>query len=146
MNDIRRVFVLWGEQQAAALHAFLKQNAKAMADQKLPLEVSVSVHRPKASDQQRAAMWLVYQQIAEQAWVAGRQFDAETWHLHCKREFLPEETSRGVQKWRLLPNDERELSMSTEQLNKAEKSEYLSKVMAFAASLGVEVVLQDTQH
>lgn len=146
MNDIRRVFVLWGEQQAAALHAFLKQNAKAMADQKLPLEVSVSVHRPKASDQQRAAMWLVYQQMAEQAWIAGRQFDAETWHEHCKREFLPEETSRGVQKWRLLPNDQRELRMSTEQLNKAEKSEYLSKVMAFAASLGVEVVLQDTQH
>lgn len=139
MSALSRVFVLRTADQAALLHAFLKQNAAAMAEQGQPLEVRVSVWKPRATDAQRALIWVINQQIAEQAWIRGRQFDAETWHEHCKRELLPEETKRGVKKWRVLPNGDRELSMSTENLDREEKTAYIDAQLALAASLGVTV-------
>ncbi len=61
--------------------------------------------------------------------------------------WLPDETSRGVKKWRYLPNGDRDLAMSTENLNRAEKSIYIEKLMAWAATdLNVEIRLLDTHH
>lgn len=143
MSALSRTFVLRSEEQAKALHAFLKQNASAMAEQGQPLEVHVSVWKPRATDAQRALIWIINDQIAQQAWVRGRRFDAETWHEHAKRELLPEETKRGVKKWRVLPNGDRELSMSTENLDREEKTAYIDALLAFAASLGVTVQIED---
>lgn len=145
-NEPSRVFVLRGPDQARLLHQFLKGNAKAMADQGQPLEVRVSVWKPKATDAQRALIWIINEQIAQQAWVAGRRFDAECWHEKAKQDLLPEETSRGVKKWRLLPNDGRVLNMSTENLNRAEKTEYIDALLAWAADLGVEVHIEQPEH
>ncbi|MEY4952512.1 MAG: hypothetical protein RL299_936 [Pseudomonadota bacterium] len=141
-SEPSRVFVLRGPEQARLLHQFLKSNAKTMADQGQPLEVRVSVWKPKATDEQRSLIWVINEQIAQQAWVAGRCFDAETWHEQMKRELLPEQTSRGVQKWRVLSNGERLLGMSTENLNRAEKSDYIDALLARAADLGVEVRIE----
>ncbi len=145
MSALSRVFVLRTPDQAALLHAFLKNNAAAMAEQGQPLEVRVTVWKPHASDAQRALIWIINEQIAQQAWVRGRQFDAETWHEHAKRELLPEETKRGVKKWRLLPNDERELSMSTENLDREEKTAYIDALLALAAGLGVTVEIESPE-
>jgi len=143
---VNRVFILREGRNVEQLMAFLKQNAKAMADLKRPLEVVVREHKAKGTDEQRALIWVINQQIAEQAWFAGRQFDAETIHIHCKREFLPEVTEAGKVKWKTLPNDERELALSTEDLNRNEKTVYITALLAFAASVGVEIHIEDRHH
>lgn len=145
-NEPNRVFVLRSADQARLLHQFLKANAAAMAEQGQPLEVSVRVWKPKATDAQRALMWIIYQQIADQAWVGGRRYDAETWSEQMKRELLPEKTRRGVEKWRILSNGDRLLGMSTENLDRAEKSEYIDALLARAADLGVEVHIEHREH
>lgn len=142
MSALSRTFVIRGEEQARALHNFLKQNASAMAEQGQPLEVRVSVWKPRASDAQRSLIWVINQQIADQAWVAGRRFEAETWHEHAKRELLPEKTNKGVDKWRVLANGDRVLHMSTESLDREEKTVYIDKLLAFAGSLGVTVEIE----
>ncbi len=138
--SLLRSFVLHGPDQAQRLHSFLKQNASAMAERGEPLEVRVSVFKAKATDEQRALIWLVNGQIAEQAWVRGRQYDAETWHEHAKRELLPEKTAKGKAKWRFLPDGSRALALSTEDLNRSEKSLYIDQLIAWATTeLGVQV-------
>ena len=135
---LARTFVLHTGEHLQSLAAFLKANAGAMAKQGQPLEVRVSVHKAKRSTEQNALYWVLLTQIAEQAWVAGRQFAAEVWAEHMKRELLPEETARGVQKWRYLPNGDRDLAMSTTDLNVSEMSTYVEKLQAKAAvELGV---------
>lgn len=135
---LARTFVLHTGEHAQSLIAFLKSNAGPMAKQGQPLEVRVSVYKAKRSNEQNALMWVLLTQIADQAWVAGRQFAAEVWHEHFKRELLPEETSRGVAKWRALPNGDRELFMSTTDLDVSEMSTYVEKLQAKAAvELGV---------
>lgn len=135
---LARTFVLHTGEHLQSLAAFLKANAGPMAKQGQPLEVRVSVHKAKRSSEQNSLMWVLLTQIADQAWVAGRQFDAEVWHEHNKRELLPEETARGVKKWDYLPNGDRVLAMSTTDLDVSEFSTYLEKLQAKAAvELGV---------
>ena len=137
--SLRRSFVLHGPIQAKLLHAFLKSNAAEMAKQGQPLEVSVSVYKAKRSKDQNNLMWALLEQIAQQAFVGGRRFEAEVWHEHMKRELLPDETLKGVKKWRVLPSGHRDLGMGTTDLNTAEFSLYLEALQAKAASeLGVE--------
>lgn len=147
-NEPNRVFVLRGPDQARLLIQFLKANAGPMAAQDTPLEVSVRVWKPRATDEQRALIWVINEQIAQQAWVLGRRFDAETWHEQLKRELLPEVTRKGVPKWRVLANGDRVLSMSTENLDRQEKSIYIDALLARAADLGVEVHIEESarQH
>ncbi len=138
-DQLVRSFILRDENVAKLLWAFLKANAAAMAAKDEPLEVRVSVWKPKASDAQRALIWVINEQIAQGAWVAGRRFDAESWHEQMKRELLPDETSRGVTKWRVLANGDRALNMSTENLNRHEKTAYIEALLARAAELGVDI-------
>lgn len=92
---------------------------------------------------QNAAMWAgPLRDIASQAWVAGRQYCAETWHEQFKREYLPEDfddelTKEGYRKWDVTPGGERVLIGSTTQLTKKGFSQYLTQIEAFGASLGV---------
>lgn len=146
MSGLARTFVIRSGEDAQRLITFLKLNAPAAIETGEPLEVTVRVHRPRASDAQRSLIWVVLQQIADQAWIAGRQFDAETWAEHAKRELLPERTSRGVEKWRLLPSGDRELSMSTENLDRTEKTAYIDALMAMAGSLGVTVEIKAPEY
>ena len=135
---LARTFILRGPEQWQSLSAFIRSNAGPMAAQGQPLEVRVSVHKAKRSSEQNALYWVLLTQISEQAWVAGRQFAPEVWAEHMKRELLPEETARGVKKWRHLPNGDRVLAMSTGDLNVSEFSTYVEKLQAKAAvELGV---------
>lgn len=138
MSGISRTFILSGDGPAQMLYAFLKQNRQQMAESGRPLAVRVFEHRAKRSDEQNALHWVWLQQIAEQAAVAGRKFDADVWNQHMKEQLLPEETAAGKRKWLELPSGERRLVLSTSDLNVAEMSEYMEKLSAYAATeLGV---------
>jgi hypothetical protein len=77
----------------------------------------------------------VLAQIAEQAVVNGKQYDAETWHELFKRMFI------GVKE---LPNGEI-VGMSSKELSTTEFSDFCAKVEAYAATeLGV--TFYDLQH
>lgn len=97
---------------------------------------------------QNALMWAgPLREVAEQAWVDGRQFSAEVWHRFFKGEYLPETTDPELarlvkdpdnwRKWDYLPAGERVLVGSTTDLTVYGFSQYLEQVFAYGASLGV---------
>jgi len=137
---MNRFFVLRESVHFDSLVTALKANWPAMAAAGKPLGVTVAPYRKSRSHEANALMWVWLTQIAEQAWVAGRQYAPEVWHEHMKRELLPERNARGDEKWRLLPDDSRDLVMSTTRLNIAEMSIYMEKLQANAATtLGVQL-------
>jgi hypothetical protein len=83
-----RTFILRQAIHAAALHAFLKANAGACAKAGKPLAVDVYEHKAKRSSQANRRYWAILRFIAENAWLAGRQFSDECWHEHYKRKFI----------------------------------------------------------
>lgn len=138
---MKRLFVLREAVHFDSMLAVLRANWQAMAAAGQPLGVRVAPYKVDRSSEQNALMWVWLTQIQEQAWVAGRQYDAETWHEHCKRAFLPETNNKGDAKWRYLPNGDRVLSMSSTRLDTGEMSLYMTAIEAFAATeLGVELV------
>lgn len=93
-----------------------------------------------------ARMWVgPLKDIAEQAWVNGRQFSAEVWHEHFKRQYLPEDNDpeihllakEGYRKWDFDPTGNRVLIGSTTQLLKRGFALYLQQVEADGAQMGV---------
>lgn len=130
-----RVFILREPRQAAELVAFIKASAGQAAADRRPLKVTVAPYREKRSDRANAFMWAaVLQPIAAQACVAGRYFDADVWHQHYSREFLPAMTSSGKEKWQWLPSGERVLAIGTSDLDAREFAVYLEQVQADAAT------------
>jgi len=108
-----------------------------------PLEVVVREEVKARKLDQNAAMWAgPLRDIAEQAWVNGRQYSAEVWHESYKREFLPEEYDEGLckegyRKWDYTPKGDRVLIGSTTQLTVRGFAQYLEQVIADGASRGV---------
>lgn len=138
MSAVARTFILREDQNAQSLWTFLRLNWRVMADSGKPLAIRVFEYRAKRSDEQNALMWVWLGQIAEQAYIGGRRFDADVWNQHCKEQLLPDETAAGKRKWMNLPNGERRLILSTTDLNVAEMTEYMDKLGAYAATeLGV---------
>lgn len=90
----------------------------------------LTVARRKRTKAQNRRYWGggVLAQIAQQAVVNGRQFDAETWHELLKRKFI------GVVE---LP-DGSVVGASSKDLSTAEFAEFCTRVEAYAATeLGV---------
>lgn len=115
-----------------------------------PDGVEVVIREPVTtrSQSQNALMWSgPLRDLEEQAWVHGRQFSAEVWHEYLKALYLPEETDPDIEnlvtnvrvykKWDISPKGDRVLVGSTTQLSKKGMSDYLDKVYAFGAGLGV---------
>lgn len=128
---IHRTFVLRGKEQAQALHAFLKQNAAAMADAGKPLAVTVEEHKAKRSGAQNRRYWALLRQISEQAFVGGRQFSDEAWHEFMKRRFI------GLEE---LPCGS-SVGISTTTLDVTSFGEYMQHIEVYAASeLGLELL------
>lgn len=119
----------------------------APIDPERPIELVLrEVQKTRGMDA-NAAMWCgPLKDLAEQAWVGGRQFTAEVWHEWYKREFLPEDddpelhllAKEGYRKWDYDPSGERVLVGSTTQLTVRGFSQYLRQVEAHGASLGVQ--------
>lgn len=100
-------------------------------------EIQIREHKSTRKLEQNALYWVRLGEIAEQAWIQGRRYEAETLHEYCKRVYLPEICDKGVYKWVVLPTGDRVLRMSTGDLNTREFADYLTQVEAFGASLGV---------
>lgn len=112
-----------------------------------PLEIVIREEKKVRSMDANSRMWAgPLKDIAEQAWVSGRQFSAEVWHEHMKREYLPEDddpeihilAKDGYRKWDIDPAGNRILVGSTTQLTKIGFARYLQQVEAFGSNLGVQ--------
>lgn len=142
--SLDRTIILVGEQQAKAAISFISQNWAAMAAAEHPMAVRLYEHKDRRTLEQQSLMWIRLGEIAGQAWVGGRQFSDDVWHIHFKREFLPDEEGptkrcrKGYAKWALMPSGERELIGSTTQLTTFGMAEYMTQIMAYGAGdLGV---------
>ena len=124
-------FVLRDEVNCRQLYTFLRSNWLAMAQAGRPLGVLVAEHKAKRTGPQNRFYWgAALRSIAENAWVDGKQYSAEAWHEHFKRQFIGvEETPDGGR-----------VGISTTTLDVAAFSEYVERVMQYAAEhLGVIV-------
>lgn len=133
MSAIYREFVLHGPNVWHALAAFVKANAKAALDASKPLRIVVTSSERKRNTEQNARLWkAVYEPIAAQAWVNGRQYDKDTWHEYMAGMFLPKDEME-------MPDGTKRLRRkSTSELTVSEFSEYMQAVEAYAATeLGV---------
>lgn len=136
-----RQILLRGDTQLAIVMALLPN---LPLDEQEPLEVLIREPVKARGMDQNALMWVgPLADIAAQAWVQGRQFSAEVWHEHFKREHLPEEfdaelTKEGYRKWDYTPAGERVLIGSTTHLTKRGFSQYLEQIEADGAGMGVQ--------
>lgn len=135
MNTISRTIVLRNESNAQSLWSLLKSNWRALADAGKPIAVTVQEHKAKRSLDQNKMFHGIVRQISEQAWMSGRKFDEDAWKEHLKREMLGTEEV-------VLPSGEIiARGISTASLNVSEFSEFLERVMVYAAQeLGVELL------
>ena len=85
--------------------------------------------------------WMRLGEIAEQAWLNGRQYDKDTWHEYARQNLMPEtiKTKDGEvrSKWVAVPSG-RPVVISTTQLERRCFAQYTEAVEAFGAGLGVE--------
>lgn len=117
----------------SAFVALVKANAKSFADKGEPLRlILTSEERKRTAEANRHYWGVVLRDIAEQAWVNGRQFDKDTWHEHFARMY-------GVCEDVELPSGEVvSRRKSTTQMSVGEFSAYTAQVQAYAANnLGV---------
>ena len=94
-------------------------------------------HEDKSAKQRRFLHGPVLGQISEQAMVGGFRYVPAVWKEHLRKQFLPDkwESYRMPGAKRATPHRVR---VSTEDLSVKQYSEYIEKVLAYAASeLGV---------
>ena len=83
-----RVFVLRERTHLDRLVRFLTDTWGPQAESEAPLEVTVGVFRGRRSDVQNRRYWAMLSEVANQAEVHGRRYDAESWHEFFKRRFI----------------------------------------------------------
>lgn len=89
MDKIRKEFIIRNAAIRKALDAFLDSNWEACANAKSPLAITIKNEKAKRSDAQNARYFgYILAQIAEQAFVNGKQYDKDTWHEYYKRKFI----------------------------------------------------------
>jgi hypothetical protein len=132
---------LVGEQQRETVLALV---ANLPVDSAKPLEVLVREEVKARKLDQNALMWVgPLKDIADQAWIKGRQLHIKVWHDIFKESYLPEEfdpelTKEGYAKWGYKPNGDRVLIGSTTELTIKGFALYLEQVYADGANMGVE--------
>lgn len=125
-----KTFVLHTEQNAQALYAFLKANWKAMAEVGKPVAVCITEYKTRRSLEQNKMYWATLKQIAQEAWLGGRQYSADNWHAFFAGEFIG---------WEDVPGN-RSRPISTTGMSILEFSDYIEKVQHYAVEhLGVDI-------
>jgi hypothetical protein len=139
-NYLQKIIRLVGKPQVeVAINAI--QNAPI--DSQYPLEVIIRKEQTSRSLSANALMWAgPLNDIAQQAWVHGRQYSALVWHEYFKEQFLPElhdpeTTKEGYKKYEETPEGKRILVGSTSKLTKHGFSLYIENIYAYGANLGV---------
>jgi hypothetical protein len=128
---MQRVFVLRDDGHARNLWAFLKSNWQGMANAGKPLAVTVTEYKSKRSIEQNKRYWAILNEIADTAYVDGKQYSADSWHEFYKRKLI------GCVD---LP-DGQLVGMSSTSLSVEEFGNYMMKVEVHATSeLGCEII------
>lgn len=127
MMALHRIFILRAEPYFDGLFAFLKANWRAMLDQHKPLAVTVTEAKSKRSLDQNAKLHAVLNDIAEQAWVNGRQYDMATWKEWYRRKFV------GVEIKELPDGTQITIGRSTTELDVGEMADLITRIMCDAA-------------
>lgn len=137
---ICRKFVLHSDVEAGQLFALLRQRKELAAHGKV-FQVVVSALAPSRRADQNRKMWVAYlEPIAEQARANDHHIRAEDWHLILKIMWLPDLCASGIHKWKYKDNGDRELTMSTGDLNEVEFEQYLHRIGSYATTcLGVRL-------
>lgn len=138
----KRRMLLRGPEQVERAIALLRA---VPLDEAKPLELLVREEVKERKLDQNALMWVgPLKDIAEQAWVFGRQHTDLVWHHYFKEQFLPDEYDPDLckdeqyQKWAAGPGGGRVLVGSSTDLTIKGFAQYLEQIHAFGASLGVE--------
>lgn len=137
-----RKLLLRGQEQVDRAIALLRT---VPLDDKKPLEVLVREEVKARKPDQNSLMWAgPLKDIAEQAWIDGKQHSAAVWHEYFKQQFLPDFydsefcKDEKYQKWAEGPGGDQVLVGSSTDLTIKGFAQYLEQIHAFGASLGVE--------
>ena len=136
----KTIRLIGASQKEVAINAI--QNAPI--DSEYPLEVIIREEQKARSLSANALMWAgPLNDIANQAWVHGKQYSALIWHEYFKEQFLPEFanleiTKEGYKKYEETPDGRRILIGSTSKLTKHGFSLYIENIYAYGANLGVK--------
>lgn len=111
-----------------------------------PLQVLIREHKIQRNNGQNDYYWMRVTEIAEQAWIGGRQFSPAILHEYFKANLLPDDEPKpdpayvrdGYRKYEYAPDGERVLVASTTMLTVAGFADFVTRVEAWGASLGVE--------
>jgi hypothetical protein len=124
-----RTFVLRDPLHKNSLFSFIESNWQALARQETPMQVVVTEWRAKRSSDQNRRYWAILNEIAQAAWLDGRQYAADVWAEFFKRRLIGEEELPGGGS----------VGISTTTLDVAEFTSYMDKIEAYAVSeLGVQ--------
>ena len=121
---MQKTFIIHQESIINNVSLLLSQNWKQFKERDEVLEVTISIHKTKRNLEQNKLLHAMLSEIASQAWVNGRQYNAETWKEFFKRKFL------GVVE---LPNGQ-EMAVSTSKLKVKAFAEFVQQVEAYAVS------------
>ena len=121
---MQKTFVIHQESIINNVNLLLLQNWKQFKERDEVLEVNISINKTKRNLEQNKLLHAMLSEIASQAWVNGKQYNAEIWKDFFKREFL------GVIE---LPNGQ-EMAVSTSKLKVKAFAEFVQQVEVYAVS------------
>lgn len=130
---MNKIFIIRSPEQVQGLASFVQLNWKAAADAGKPLAVSITENKTKRSIEQNKRLHALLQDISEQAWINGRQFDVDTWREHFNQTYI------GVDDVVMPNGTTRRRGISSTTLDVQEFGAYMEKITAYAATeLGVQ--------
>jgi hypothetical protein len=95
-----------------------------------PFEIVLRPLKAKRSADQNRRYWALLRDVAEVAWINGRQFSDETWHEHFKRELIGREEI-------ILPSGEVEVrGISTTTLSVGDMGTYMDSIERWCVEQG----------
>lgn len=129
-----KTFVLRAPEHAKAMIDFIRANAGDQAKAGKPLVVSIDEFRAKRSSEQNRKLHAILNDIAEQAVVNGRTYDAEVWKEQIRRRFI------GTEELDMPDGSRIERGISTTTLGVGEFANLIEIVQAWAQTeLNVEL-------
>ena len=138
-----RKYLLRGPDQVRALVALIPN---LPVDPDRPLEIIVREEAKERKLTKNALYWVLLSELAEQAWLHGRQYSKDVWHEFCKKELMPNmitaKDGETRSKWLDSPSGS-PVVISTTMLEDKCFSEYITAVEAFGGGLGVRFGKQE---
>jgi hypothetical protein len=130
---MQQVYVLNTRARSIAAREFIGEQWALHVERGAPLVVTIETYESIRTLEQNRLYWATLREIAASAVVDGKRFPQDTWHEFFKSEYI------GLEEVTLPNGQVLKRPVSTTTLNKAQFSEYVERVMAYAATeLGLE--------